>query len=181
MRPRFAPVTPDYHPLGGGLDLLTPAIAMQPGKVISSQNYEPQIGGGYRRIAGYEAYNGEALPSSKSYWIAPVTLSSAVAVGDTITGVSSGVTGTVLAQLTGYLILGAVSGNYTDGESITVGTIGAVTAGSASTPALHATYTNLAADLQRLQIDLDGAPQPEHQQGQQQHLGDNRIGQQVLQ
>lgn len=157
MRPRFAPVVPDYHPLGGGLDLLTPAISMPPGKVISSQNYEPQIGGGYRRIGGYERYSGKALPSSKSYWIATVALSDTVAVAATLTG-AGGAAGIVLYQVnTTTLILGAVTGTFVDGETIddgggVVGTIGTVSEASASTPALHAAYTNLAADLQRLQI-----------------------------
>ena len=53
QRPRFPKVIPDYYPLGGGLDLLTPAISMPLGKVISGQNYEPEIGGGYRRLDGY--------------------------------------------------------------------------------------------------------------------------------
>ena len=156
MRPRFSEKQPDYFPLGGGLDLLTPAIAMPPGRMISAQNYEPQISGGYRRIAGYERYSGKALPSSKGYWIAAVTLSAPVATGDTITGASSSVTGIVLDQAPGFLILGAVSGAFTNGEAIgnpgAVGTIGAVASGAAATPALHADYTNLAADLQRLQI-----------------------------
>lgn len=158
MRPRFAPVIPDYYPLGGGLDLLTPAISMPPGKVISSQNYEPQIGGGYRRIGGYERYSGKDLPSSKSYWIATVVLSDTVAVAATLTGASSGRTGIVLYQPNSTtLILGAVSGDFTPGENIddgggVVGTVTSVTSASASTPALHAAYSNLAADLQRLQI-----------------------------
>lgn len=158
MRPRFAPVIPDYHPLGGGLDLLTPAISMPPGKVISSQNYEPQIGGGYRRIGGFERYSGKDLPSSKSYWIATVVLSDTVAVGATLTGATSTETAIVLYQPNATtLILGAVSGNFTPGENIddgggVVGTVTSVTSASASTPALHAAYVNLAADLQRLQI-----------------------------
>ncbi|MFK5283996.1 hypothetical protein ACI3PL_30905, partial [Lacticaseibacillus paracasei] len=78
------------YPLGGGLDLLTPAISMPPGKVISAQNYEPEIGGGYKRVKGFERFSGKALPSSKSYWLATVSLSGTVAVGDTIEGATSG-------------------------------------------------------------------------------------------
>ena len=157
-RPRFPKVVPDYFPLGGGLDLLTPAISMPPGKTISSQNYEPQIGGGYRRIGGYERYSGKALPSSASYWLATVALVDDVASGDTITGATSTETAVVLYQINATtLVLGAVSGTFTAGENIdngsgVVGTIGAVTAESADSPALHADYKNLAADLQRLNI-----------------------------
>lgn len=156
-RPRFPVTNAAYFPLGGGLDLLTPAISIPPGKVISSQNYEPQIGGGYRRTGEFERYDGQAAPSSKTYWIAPVNLTATVATGDTITGVSSGATGKVLIQITGYLILGAVTGTYIGGESISnggvVGTMtGTASASSAASPGDHAEYTNLAADLQRANI-----------------------------
>jgi len=151
MRPRFSNVVPNYYPLGGGLDLLTPAISMPPGKVISSQNYEPEIGGGYKRIKGFERYSGKALASSKSYWLATVALSGTVAVGDTITGATSTATGVVIAiESATVLVLAVVSGTFT-AETINVGgspvgTVSAVTAASASDPSNHADYNNLAAD-----------------------------------
>lgn len=157
MRPRFSNVTPDYYPLGGGLDLLTPAISMPPGKVISSQNYEPEIGGGYKRIKGFERYSGKALASSKSYWLATVALSGTVAVGDTITGATSSATGVVIAiESATVLVLAVVSGTFV-AETINVGgspvgTVSAVTAASASDPSNHADYNNLAADNWRSQI-----------------------------
>lgn len=157
MRPRFSNVTPDYYPLGGGLDLLTPAISMPPGKVISSQNYEPEIGGGYKRIKGFERYSGKALASSKSYWLATVSLSGTVAVGNTITGATSGATGVVIAiESATVLVLAVVSGTF-QAETINVGgspvgTVSAVTAASASDPSNHADYNNLAADNWRSQI-----------------------------
>lgn len=152
MRPRFPETVPDYYPLGGGLDLLTPAISMPPGKVISSQNYEPETGGGYKRIKGYERFSGKALPSSKSYWLATVALSGTVAVGDTITGVTSTATGVVIAiESATVLVLAQVTGTF-QAESITVGTVSSVTAASASDPSNHADYNNLAADNWRAQI-----------------------------
>lgn len=152
MRPRFTETVPDYYPLGGGLDLLTPAISMPPGKVISSQNYEPETGGGYKRIKGFERFSGKALPSSKSYWLATVALSGTVAVGDTITGVTSTATGVVIAiESATVLVLAQVTGTF-QAESITVGTVSSVTAASASDPSNHADYNNLAADNWRAQI-----------------------------
>jgi hypothetical protein len=146
----------DYFPLGGGMDLLTPAISMPPGKVIDSQNYEPEIGGGYRRIDGFERYDGRTSPSSKLYWKAAVNLSGVVSVGNTITGVTSAATSKVLAVVTGYLILGEVTGTYTSGESIsngaTVGTITTVVETGEESPELDADYTLLAANLQRANI-----------------------------
>ena len=157
MRPRFPQTVPDYYPLGGGLDLLTPAISMPPGKVISSQNYEPEIGGGYKRIKGFERFSGKALPSSKSYWLATVALTGTVAVGNTITGVTSTATGVVIAiESATVLVLAVVSGTFA-AETIqvaasNVGTVSAVTAASAPDPSNHADYNNLAADNWRAQI-----------------------------
>ena len=56
-----------YFPLGGGLDLLTPAIQMQPGKVFDSQNYEPEVSGGYRRVDGYERVDGRT--TTLFFWL----------------------------------------------------------------------------------------------------------------
>ena len=157
MRPRFSQVTPDYFPLGGGLDLLTPAISMAPGKVISSQNYEPEIGGGYKRIKGHERFSGKALPSSKSYWLATVALTGTVAVGDTITGVTSAATGVVIAiESATVLVLAVVTGTFVaeniEVSASNVGTVSAVTSASSTSPTLHAEYNNLAADNWRTQI-----------------------------
>lgn len=51
-----------FYALNGGLDLITPAIAMKPGNVIAGKNYEP-IFGGYRRLAGYERFDGRPSPT----------------------------------------------------------------------------------------------------------------------
>lgn len=48
--------------LRGGLDLVTPPVALQPGTAIAAVNYEPDIGG-YRRMRGYERFNGSPSPS----------------------------------------------------------------------------------------------------------------------
>lgn len=156
MRSSLPNVDMNYFPLGGGMDLLTPAISIPPGKVIDSQNYEPEIGGGYRRIDGFERYDGRTSPSSKSYWKAAVNLSGVVIVGNTLTGVTSAATAKVLAVLTGYLILGDVTGTFTSGESITngavVGTITTVIETGEESPSLHADYLLLAANLQRANI-----------------------------
>lgn len=54
-----------FFPLGGGLDLVTPAIAVKPGRVLSSLNYEPAPAG-YRRMVGYERFDGRPAPSSSA-------------------------------------------------------------------------------------------------------------------
>lgn len=54
--------TSSFFPLTGGLDLSTPAIATPPGRVVAALNYEP-VASGYRRLSGYERFNGETAPS----------------------------------------------------------------------------------------------------------------------
>lgn len=49
--------------LQGGLDLATPPAAATPGQVIAGVNYEPDVEG-YRRLVGYERYDGQTSPSS---------------------------------------------------------------------------------------------------------------------
>jgi hypothetical protein len=48
--------------LGGGLDLVTPAIAASPGHAIAALNYEP-VAGGYQRMQGFERFDGQVSPT----------------------------------------------------------------------------------------------------------------------
>lgn len=82
-------------PLIGGLDLTTPAATIKPGMVISSKNYEPDDEGGYRRLAGYERFDGQPSPSEANYWILDFDAGtgSEPTPGDTIDGDTSGASG----------------------------------------------------------------------------------------
>lgn len=148
----------DYYPFGGGFDQVTPAMSISPGKVIDAQNYEPAIGGGYRRIDGYERFDGQASPTAASYWLISITLTGTIAVGDTVTGATSAATGVVLAVVSGYLVLGRVSGTFVTAEALQVAAVtqatstSAATANSATTPELHADYKLLSADNWRTSI-----------------------------
>jgi hypothetical protein len=51
--------------MSGGLDLVTPPIAMPPGKAISAINYEPDVAG-YSSTMGFERFDGHASPSSST-------------------------------------------------------------------------------------------------------------------
>jgi hypothetical protein len=51
--------------LQGGLDLVTPAIAVPAGRAIAGLNYVPDVTG-YQRIGGYERYDGRPSPSAGS-------------------------------------------------------------------------------------------------------------------
>lgn len=47
--------------LQGGLNLVTPQLAMPPGMAIAALNYEPEARG-YRRLGGYERFDGQPSP-----------------------------------------------------------------------------------------------------------------------
>jgi len=157
---RLPDVKQEYYPLGGGLDLLTPAIALKPGCVIDSQNYEPEITGGYRRIDGYERYDGRTSPSSASYWTMDIVQIATINVGDTITGGASGATGRVIGSVGSSLILGRVTGAFIAGENLTVGATLVATAAATDyqnsnpTPSTHADYALLAANDYRADIQV---------------------------
>lgn len=153
-------VKSDHFSFGGGLDLLTPAINLSPGKVFDSQNYEPQISGGYRRIDGFERFDGRASPSAANYYTLTYTLTGTISVGDTI---ASGLnTAYVLAVATGILIIDSLVGVFSAGNTLTVSGVpqGTATAaqqirGSADA-SLDATYKSLAANHQRANILIPG-------------------------
>ena len=121
-----------FFPLGGGLDLISPAIAVPPGRAIAAANYEPHDRG-YRRIDGLERFDGRAKPSEASYWILDFDTGDTDVVADTtVTGGTSGATGVALvdavvesgsyggSDAAGYLVLTAVSGTFVTGEDIEV-------------------------------------------------------------
>jgi hypothetical protein len=155
---KMPPVRQDFYPLGGGLDLVTPAISINPGKVIDAQNYEPAIGGGYRRIDGYERFDGRASPTAADYWIINATITGTLVVGNTVTGATSAATGVVLGIFTGYLVLGRVTGTFVAAEVLNVAAVNVGSATSAASingaimPSDHADYKLLSANDWRVFI-----------------------------
>jgi hypothetical protein len=120
--------------LDGGLDLTTPAATIKPGMAISAKNYEPDDEGGYRRISGYERFDGLPSPSEASYWIVnfDTGTGTAIVATDIVTGGTSGVTSEVLSvtlesgtwgvDAAGFLVVFNATGLYTDGEDLDVST-----------------------------------------------------------
>jgi len=113
-------VKQEFFELAGGLDMLTPAIAVKPGVAIDAQNFEPEITGGYKRYAGHERYDGHTAPSSATYYIIGITTIATISVGDTITGVTSSATAKVLAVNGSSFVIGRVTGTFVSAESVTV-------------------------------------------------------------
>jgi hypothetical protein len=113
----------------GGLDLVTPALALQPGALIDGVNFECSVNGGYGRIVGYERTDGHATPSSASFVIVQVSsFTNVPAVGAYIEQASSGATGTVAAvhDVAGacYMVVTQISGTFdTSGAVSTSGSL----------------------------------------------------------
>ncbi len=123
------------HLMRGVLDLVSPSIAMNPGRLIGGQNYEPEARG-YRRVFGYERYDGQPKPSKASYWVLGFDAgSAAISEGDTVTGATSGATGKALidavvtsgsyggGDAAGYIVLTVVSGAFADDENLQVSAV----------------------------------------------------------
>ena len=124
-----------FYPLQGGLNLVTPSIRTPPGHLIAGSNYEP-VERGYRRIQGYERFDGRPKPSEASYWLLNYDAgTAAIAEGDTVTGATSGATGKALiaqvvstgsyagSDAAGYLVLTAVVGTFQNNENLQVSAV----------------------------------------------------------
>jgi hypothetical protein len=152
---KLPPQKPDIIPFVGGMDLVTTPILQKPGMVMAASNFEPDTNGGYRRIGGYERFDGRTRPSDAKYYMAVITTSGTFSVGDTITGATSAATAVILAVVDSTnLVVTKYSGTFTGGETLNVsgspqGTITSISENSASTGILHASYKNLAADEYR--------------------------------
>nr|DAV87247.1 MAG TPA: stabilization protein [Caudoviricetes sp.] len=53
--------------ISGGMDLTTPPIAKANSEAISALNVQPNYGGGFSRIEGYECIDGKMIPSEMAY------------------------------------------------------------------------------------------------------------------
>ena len=151
-------VNTDFIELSGGLDQVTPPLRRRSGVCRSTQNFEARINGGYRRIAGYERFDGRTSPSSAQYAIITATITGSPAVGNTLTGATSGATGVIIALPGSSFVITKITGTFQSGENLNVGgptvavSTSAALISAASTSLLHATYNNLAADQYRSDI-----------------------------
>lgn len=115
--PRVATET-EYVPFGGGLDLVSPALNIKPGRLIGCQNYVPDLNGGYRMYGVYERYDGRAAPSAATYQAIACTLTSTPAIGATVVIGSAG--GLFAGSISGGCVLTGVTGTVPASTSMTV-------------------------------------------------------------
>lgn len=140
----------------GGLDQISPTLSLAPGVARDALNFECSVTGGYSRIAGYERYDGHPSPSAASYSMLEVaTYTNTPAVGQTITGFTSGATGILIAVNSLSIAMTKVTGTFQVGETLKVGAtvISTVTAlGSSVTSKQNAVYLAAAMDVYRNDI-----------------------------
>jgi len=103
-----------YFPFEGGVNLVEPALSMRAGELVAADNFEVDVRGRYRRLDGYERFDGQTLPSDITVYRVPFTVGTArdsvftsafsvdfdmqiPAIGDLIKGYTSGAVGTILS------------------------------------------------------------------------------------
>lgn len=92
-----------YFPAGGGLDVVSPPLSITPGRALAMVNFEPWYSGGYRRIPGFERFDGRTKPSEITFMGFRIEDTTGLLVGDTLTGDTSGTTGEVVG-IASYII-----------------------------------------------------------------------------
>ena len=102
-----------YFPFEGGVNMVDPSLSLEPGELVAANNFEIDIRGRYRRIDGYERFDGQTLPSEITFYRIPFTLGTArdsvfdsafstafdmqvPSIGDLVKGETSGAIGSIL-------------------------------------------------------------------------------------
>jgi len=150
------PVQYDLIRLGGGLDQVTPTLTLPPGFARKAANFECNVSGGYTRIAGYERFDGRTSPSAALYNILICTFTGVVAVGNTVTGMTSAATGKVIAVTDTTVVVTRQVGDFVVSEGLSVSAVQRATVtgiqGVSADGLTDAQYRNLAADEYRSSI-----------------------------
>lgn len=110
-------ITPVIY--GGGLDLVTPSIQVDPGRLLNVKNYECDLNNGYRQLGGFERVDGLTSPTRGEWQALQVADTTGFVIGETATGGTSGATGVILLVSSATLYLVAVVGTFVDTEAIT--------------------------------------------------------------
>jgi len=119
-----------YFPFNGGLDVVTPALSVDPGFALAMVNYEPWFNGGYRRVDGYERFDGRAKPSDATFSGATMSSFAGLTIGTSTgsfgTGSVSGATAQIVEAVTvtgtNYIALTNITGTFGTSDKIIIGT-----------------------------------------------------------
>jgi hypothetical protein len=136
-----------YFAFEGGVNMVDPSLSLEPGELVAADNFEIDIRGRYRRIDGYERFDGQTLPSEITFYRIPFTLGTArdsvfdsafstafdmqiPSTGDLVKGATSGAIGSILQvsieDVTGDSSAGSFSGSDAEGYvyfTVTSGTL----------------------------------------------------------
>ena len=112
----------DRFPMQGGVDQTTPYLQRTGSSLLQALNYEPDVDGGYRKMRGFERYDGRPAPSDAVTTVLEFgTELPSIAPGSIVTGASSGAMAVVGAQETEFTLWADVrKGVFTDGENVTI-------------------------------------------------------------
>ena len=66
-----------YFAFEGGVNMVDPSLSLEPGELVAADNFEIDIRGRYRRIDGYERFDGQTLPSEITFYRIPFTVGTA--------------------------------------------------------------------------------------------------------
>lgn len=108
---------PELFRMQGGLNREDPMFTLPPGSAVIAKNYEALVGGGYKRVDGYERFDGlVATPDAAVYdWIAFTGGGPTAPVsGELLTGLTSGATARVAGDP--ELTTGTWAGNDAAGK-----------------------------------------------------------------
>jgi hypothetical protein len=145
----------DTFMLGGGLNLVAPYLAIKPGQAIEALNFEPGLSGGYRRINGYERFDGRAKPSEQGYTMLQLSDVAGIVVDSTVTGATSGATAVVVGvdSANGAIGVTAITGAFQAGESLGGGiTLDAVGVGGGAVDSVDSAWRLVAQNHYRALI-----------------------------
>ncbi len=157
----YSPTLYDVIHCQGGWDLQTPTLSLPNGYVRDALNFEvSQVkGGGYRRIDGYERFDGEPAPSAATFTIIQVDTQVDTPGEPADPSIHSGTGfGKLLWVGSNYYVLTNITGTITVGQALTdlagnpAGTMVAQTV--VPTSQEIAIYTAKAADYYRTLIDV---------------------------
>lgn len=111
----------ESFPLEGGLDQHTPQLSLKPGVAREAVGWELSITGGYRRMDGYERFDGRPSPSAATYVALEVNITGALVVGDAVNGQTSGATGVVAAIDGSTVAVTKLVGTFVAAENLRTG------------------------------------------------------------
>lgn len=110
----------DIVPLAGGVDQVTTPVMVEPGKLITCSNFEPDINGGYRRMGGFERFDGKQSPTDADYTYV-TTNSALISVGDTVATAGLTASGYVLFVSGSDIAVSMTAGTFAPNDDLYVG------------------------------------------------------------